>query len=159
MAFTPKYLRSLPPVALGGRQVKRYQVTIDDRPLDPVIQNAAEDFLPKLYPDFADDTPPATVLVLHQGMRAMYLCAYNWVWDNAVHTRGAVAGDQPYLGSHTTDLTSYTEIDKRLVGCVWELPVLAHERSAWVRHLLAPDEPDLAAYLADAHPDGPVGQP
>jgi hypothetical protein len=43
------------------------------------------------------------------------------------------------------------------VGCVWELAVLEHERAAWVRHMLTPAEPDLAAYLADRPADGPVG--
>ncbi len=36
---------------------------------------------------------------------------------------------------------------------------LEHERSAWVRHILQPDEPDLAAYLADQRPPGPAGNP
>ena len=33
---------------------------------------------------------------------------------------------------------------------VWDLAVQAHERAAWLRHVLAnPDGPDLKAYLAD----------
>ena len=43
------------------------------------------------------------------------------------------------------------------VGCVWELGVLEHERTAWIRHVLAPDRPDLAGYLADTRAEGPVG--
>lgn len=31
------------------------------------------------------------------------------------------------------------------------------ERDAWVRHVLAPDRPDLAAYLADTLPEGTTG--
>ena len=34
--------------------------------------------------------------------------------------------------------------------CVWELAVQAHERGAWLRHVLARrGGPDLAAYLRD----------
>src|SRR6266542_4063793 len=40
---------------------------------------------------------------------------------------------------------------------VWELPPLGHERSAWVRHVLAPAEPDLGGYLADTLPEGKTG--
>jgi hypothetical protein len=42
---------------------------------------------------------------------------------------------------------------------VWELAPLEHERSAWVRHVLTPDEPDLDAYVADQAAPGPVGRP
>jgi hypothetical protein len=31
------------------------------------------------------------------------------------------------------------------------------QRSAWVRHLLDTDRPDLDGYLADVYPDGPAG--
>ena len=40
---------------------------------------------------------------------------------------------------------------------MWELAPLVHERDAWVRHMLAPDQPDLDAYLADYLPDGTTG--
>ncbi|WTV74380.1 hypothetical protein OG885_08220 [Streptomyces sp. NBC_00028] len=43
------------------------------------------------------------------------------------------------------------------IGCVWELPPILHERDAWVRHLLAPEVPDLDAYLADSLPEGTTG--
>jgi hypothetical protein len=36
---------------------------------------------------------------------------------------------------------------------VWELPPIAHERDAWVRH-----KPDHHAYLADAMSDGLTGR-
>ncbi len=35
--------------------------------------------------------------------------------------------------------------------CVWDLDIIAHERNAYVEHVLSrPDAPDLEAYLADA---------
>ena len=55
--------------------------------------------------------------------------------------------------------TTFTPLTEPLIGCVWELPALVHERSAWVRHGLRPETPDVAAYLADVLPDGPVGGP
>ena len=48
--------------------------------------------------------------------------------------------------------------DRPWIGCVWELPPIAHERDAWVRHMLVPDQPDLSAYLADFMPDGLTGR-
>ena len=46
---------------------------------------------------------------------------------------------------------------ERFLRCVWELLPLGHERSARVRHMLAPPRPDLAAYLADMLAEGKVG--
>jgi len=42
---------------------------------------------------------------------------------------------------------------------VWELAPFAHERSAWVRHMLVPAAAPLNAYLGDVMQDGPVGGP
>ncbi len=45
--------------------------------------------------------------------------------------------------------------DRPLLACVWELPVIAHERGAWVRHMMrAAPSPD--GYLADRLPAGIV---
>jgi len=41
-------------------------------------------------------------------------------------------------------------------ACVWDIAVLAHERSAWIKHVLAnQEEPDLDSYLADTL-SGPI---
>ncbi len=157
MAFTEKYLLVKPPISLAGREIKRYHVNGTDTAIEPDIEAAAEEFLPKLLPD-ADETPPATFIVLHRGREAAYLNAYSWVWDNVLHCACAVAGI-PFLGCPDTDPTNFTELTRPWIGCVWELPALGHERSAWVKYLLAPDEPDLAGYLADTLPPGPTGGP
>jgi hypothetical protein len=88
----------------------------------------------------------------------MYLCVYSWVWDNVLVGRTASAG-LPTLGGRADDLTHYVVNTEPFVGCVWELPAMAHERAAFVRHALLPDEPDVPAYLADLLPDGPTGLP
>ncbi|MEU9888635.1 hypothetical protein [Sphaerisporangium sp. NPDC051011] len=127
-----------------------------DAEIETEIQRAAYAFLPRLLPD-PDETPPAAFTVLHRGRdTACYLNAYTWVWGNVIECRTAVA-DVPFLGSEDTDLARFSEIGKPWIGCVWELPPLEHERAAWVRHMLVPDEPRLPAYLADAFPEGPVG--
>lgn len=81
---------------------------------------------------------------------------HSWVWDNVVHCRTATAGE-PWFGCEPGNLTDFREIDKPLVGCVWELAALGHEPAAWVRHVFGAEEPDVHAYLADVLPDGPVG--
>ncbi|MQS14990.1 hypothetical protein F7Q99_22680 [Streptomyces kaniharaensis] len=156
MAFHHKYVQALPTVEIDGRQLKPYHITrAADRPLAAELVAAAYETAAKMLPE-RDDTPPGGWLVLHEGQGALYLCVYAWVWDNVVHARVAAAGE-PFLGCPDDDLKHWTINSTPYVGCVWELPTMEHERRAWVRHMLAPDTPDLSGYLADRLPDGPIG--
>jgi hypothetical protein len=155
MAFHQRQLRVLVPVEIGGRQVKRYHVTALDGAIEEAVRVAAEAYVPTLLPP-PDGTPPASFLVLHRGVDAAYLLVYSWVWDNVLHCRTASAGSS-FLGSVDGDLTDFHEVRKPWIGCVWELPALTHEPAAWVRHMLAPETPDLPGYLADTLEPGPVG--
>jgi hypothetical protein len=159
MTFTEKFLRTRPPVEVGGRSIKRYHVTPGPEAVEPDVEQAALAILPRLLPE-PDGTPPATFVVIHRsrGDNAAYLNAYTWVWDNVLHLRAAAAA-QPALGCPDADPTNFMVIEDRpWIGCVWELPPIAHERDAWVRHMLLPDKPDLDAYLADFMPDGLTGR-
>jgi hypothetical protein len=155
MAFQQRHLTVPPAIELGGRQVKRYHVSVFDSPIEDDIQVAAEAFAPGLFPS-ADVTPPASFMVLHRGLDAVYLLVYSWVWDNVLHCRTASAGSS-FLGSHDGDLLGFHELVNPWIGCVWELSALSHEPTAWVRHMLDPHVPDLAGYLADSLQPGLVG--
>ena len=159
MTFTEKFLRARPAIEVAGRSVKRYHVTPGPDGVEPEIERAAFAILPRLLPE-RDETPPATFIVVHRsrGDNAAYLNAYSWVWDNVLHLRAAAAA-QPALGCPDADPTHFMVIEDRpWIGCVWELPPIAYERYAWVRHMLLPDKPDLDAYLADFMPDGLTGR-
>lgn len=155
MAFQPRYLAVLSPIERGGRKIKRYHVSVVDAPIEDEIRTAAEAFAPALLPS-ADDTPPASFMVLHRGVDAAYLLVYSWVWDNVLHCQTASAGSS-FLGSVDGELTQFHEVHKPWIGCVWELPALTHEPAAWVRHMLTPDTPHLAGYLGDTLKPGLVG--
>ncbi|WP_377272809.1 hypothetical protein [Peterkaempfera sp. SMS 1(5)a] len=156
MAFTEKRLLVLPPVTVAGRRIKRYHVTADPRGIDPGVAEAAYAILPELLPE-PDGTPPVTFTVLHRGGDdGAYLNAYSWVWDNALHFAGAAAG-QPFLGCPDDDPSHFVRVTVPLIGCVWEVVPILHERDAWVRHVLAPDRPDPDAYLADSVAEGTTG--
>lgn len=156
MAFEEKLLTVPPPIEVAGRHIKRYHVTADPAGIAPEVREAAYAILPKLLPE-PDGTPAASFVVLHRGGDSgAYLNAYHWVWDNALLFRGAAAG-QPVLGCPDRDPTHFVPTEQPWIGCVWELPPIQHERDAWVRHLLAPGTPDLAAYLADSMPEGTTG--
>lgn len=153
MGFSQRYLRPGGVASAGDWRVKQYLVTVTEQPVEAAVVGAAEAYLPKLLPDAAasDPTPRVAFSVLHKGVDAVWLMLYAWVYGEIVHCRGASA-----VLSAPTDFTPLTE---PLIGCVWELPALVHERSAWVRHGLTPEEPAVDTYLADFLPEGPVGSP
>ena len=156
MAFTEKSLLVPPPIEVGVRRIKRYHVSGNPAGIEPAVEKAAYAILPELLPE-PDGTPAASFVVLHRGGDdGAYLNVYSWAWDNAVHFAGAAAG-QPVLGCPDTDPTHFVRLDGSLIGCVWELPPILHERDAWVRHMLVPDQPDLAEYLADSLAEGTTG--
>lgn len=153
MGFSQRYLRPGGVASAGDWRVKQYLVTVTQQPVEAAVTEAAEAYLPKLLPAAAasDPTPRVAFSVLHKGVDAVWLMLYSWVYGEIVHCRGANAGlDAP---------TAFTPLTEPLIGCVWELPALVHERSAWVRHGLQPEEPAVDAYLADFLPGGPVGAP
>ncbi|WP_344311993.1 hypothetical protein [Fodinicola feengrottensis] len=155
MSFIEKNLTSPGVVVVAGRSIKRYHVRAEGVALEPAVEEAAYACLPQLLAD-VDETPPAAFTVLHRSSNAAYLNVYSWVWDNVIEYHNVAAGI-PFLGCPDEDPTNFVPVRKPWIGCVWELPPLEHERSSWVRHLLKPEIPDLAGYLADLFPAGPIG--
>jgi hypothetical protein len=157
MTFTEKCIRAHGVVEAAGRQMKRYHISSAGGRIAEGIQEAAYEFLPRLLPKPDDETPSAGWVVLHKGDTIpAYLIAYSWTWVNVIECRAAVAGI-PELGSDDENPTNFKILDRRWVGCVWELAPLGHERSAWVQHVLQPKTPDLDGYLADMLLDGSTG--
>ncbi|GAA1963725.1 hypothetical protein [Kitasatospora viridis] len=156
MAFTEKLLWAPGPVQVGGYRLKRYHIGSDPAGLDPAVEKAAYSVLPDLLP--APDTSlKAGFVVVHQGEGSdAYVSAYCWTRGSALSFAGAAAG-QPALGCPDLSPTHFVRLTRPLVGHVWELAPLRHERDTWVRHLLAPERPDLEGYLADHYREGSTG--
>ncbi|MBO3745748.1 hypothetical protein J5X84_06660 [Streptosporangiaceae bacterium NEAU-GS5] len=156
MPFMEKNLRALAPITVQDRPYKRYHVDRPGHEIEPEVEKAAYAFLPRLVPEPAGDSPAGWIVLHRGGDTGAYLLAYTWVWDNVVECHVAAAG-QPILGCPDEDPTHFILETRPWFGCVWELPALEHERSAWVRHMFVPDEPDLDGYLADTRRPGSVG--
>lgn len=158
MAFTEKFLTTPGVVEIALRQLKRYHVDSSDDEIDVNIRQAAYGFLPVLLPEPDDETPPAGFTILHRNRQGAFLNAYSWVWGNVIECRTAAAG-MPFLGCDDEDPTNFKPLARPWIGCVWELAPFGHERSAWVRHVLEPEKPDLSSYLADTYREGLCGGP
>jgi hypothetical protein len=152
MGFHERVIRSGGVVTVSGWQVKQYRLTVVQEPIEPAVLGAAEAVLPSLLPvaDAADATPRVAFAVLHKGVNAIWCNLYSWCLEAIVHCRAASAS--------LSAPTEFAPLSQPLIGCVWELPALAHERSAWVRHMVR-QSPDLGGYLDDWLAGGPVGRP
>jgi hypothetical protein len=157
MPFAERYLTTPDRVEVAGRTIKRYHININDTPIDQAIQHAAYAWLPRLVPE-PTGTCAASFSVLHRSAMGAYLLVYSWTLTDILELRAALAG-VPELDCPDSDPTHFVASTRQWIGCVWELAPLEHERSAWVRHVLSPDQPDLPGYLADQHPPGPTGKP
>ena len=153
MGFSERYMAPGGVLPVGDWRIKQYLVTVTAAVLDSAVVEAAQAYLPKLLPSAGatDDTPRVAFSVLHKGVDAIWLNLYAWVYGEILHCRAANA---PFA-----EPTVFTPLPEPLIGCVWELPALVHERSAWVRHGLQPPSPAVEPYLADFLPAGPVGGP
>lgn len=142
---------------IGGRPVKRYHIGREGTPIDPVIEERALALIPSMFAPL-DETPQVAFTTLFRSGAGSHLNVYSWYWDNVIHAKFA-GGGVPLLGCPDEDPQNLVPLDLTVAGCVYELSVLIHERSAWIRHMLMPDKPRLDGYLADILPAGPVGLP
>ncbi|NUP52713.1 MAG: hypothetical protein HOW97_36135 [Catenulispora sp.] len=142
---------------IAGRAVKRYHIGREAEPIRADWEAKAAAMIPDmLAPE--DGTPPAAFTVLFRSGAGLHLNVYSWYWDNVLYAKFATGG-VPILGSPDEDPGNLLPLEVPLIGCVYELGVLVHERSAWIKHMLMPEKPDMDAYLADVLPAGPIGLP
>jgi hypothetical protein len=154
MPYAPRELSAAGHKTVSNRIFKVYELVAPARRISEDLRDAAWATLPQLAATPVDeDTPAAGWCVLHRGEDAAYLLAYSWVWHEVLDVRVAVAGN-PSLGTGGADETDFGVLSHRWMGCVWELTPLAHERSVWIKHVLAPAAPDVDSYLDDFFPDG-----
>lgn len=130
---------------IDGWMVKTYHLLVDDAVIDDVMGKSAvlasESLLPR-----AQVCPPIGdrygFLLLHHTGEILWSLMYTWVDGCLLHLKVA-----------SLDLSSpdqvHVPLEDPLVGCVWQLPLITHERDSWVHHVVTPTAPRHDAYLAD----------
>ena len=79
-------------------------------------------------------------VIVHVGEEAVWLLVDWWI------TGGIVC--QRMLSAPLARPTQFEPVAAPALACVWELAVIAHERDAWIRHMLR-EAPDAQGYLDD----------
>lgn len=96
----------------------------------------------------AASDPRATGLgfcIVHVGEDAVWLLVDWWI-------SGGILCQQMY-SALLDQPEQFQPVRGPFIACVWELEVTAHERGAWMRHVLR-ETPDINAYVADVLPAG-----
>ncbi len=147
LTYTPRLVKSLPPLDVGGRALKAYGIFADpagalDPPSPEWLRQQVAPVLPEL-PHPGDH--PAGFVILHRAKDGDYLLVSQWYDANMLKhwVRGSVAG-----AGESTVFEPLAE--PAVIACVWELEIVKFERDAWVRTVLAHgrlDSEALDAYL------------
>ncbi len=132
--------------AVGRWRVKATIITLRGTAAHFVdeIDAAWDQAAPVLNAIAADGTDAGVAsLIVHIGRAGVWLLLDWWSQGDLMRHR--------HFFASLDDPARFTDVGPRHIGpCVWELAVQAHERQAWLVHVLAnPAGPDLDAYLAD----------
>ncbi|MEM1327163.1 MAG: hypothetical protein AAGI23_14470 [Bacteroidota bacterium] len=81
-------------------------------------------------------------LIVHEGEDGIWILLYWWM-------NGEMLGNYLYIANISAPTQIKASPYPYGLVCVWELEVVQHERTAWVRHLLKEGEADVEGYLED----------
>lgn len=143
--YATRSVRFLDLLAFDGWRLKLYGIAYRaERPEQALVDAAvaaARRALPR--PAVSDDRYGVGFVGAHDGRGGNFVFVDWWAEEDELHhhtwrSRNEQPGSLRPTGPDD------------LAACAWDLAVIGHERTAWVRHVLArADGPDVDAYLDD----------
>ncbi|NAS10722.1 hypothetical protein [Poritiphilus flavus] len=133
---------------ISGWGVKLYTITKRDSFQSELTYSSFLAALPELLKQAGNSDLPThkqAFVIVHEAREGV-LILLNW-W-----TGGEMVETEIYFSDYDNPATILPSpfADKALV-CIWEIEVFAHERKAWITHVLSrPENPDFQSYLEDA---------
>ena len=124
---------------IGGWNLKVYGICAERLSLTPSTIDAALAYASHHVP-WPEAEAKFGFVIVHAGDEAVWMLVDLWVDDILYH----------YLHSAAKEnATAFAAGPSNgTMACVWELKVMAHERSAWIQHVLSrPSNPDYSGYL------------
>jgi hypothetical protein len=143
MSFRPyqtRYLFDQGLKRIGDWRLKQYGIRMDKN-------GEALDWskLDQLWPEWsqsAQDHYHIGFVIWHQASDGNWILCNWWTGGEMLHT-------QTYHLA-TIDSQPVARPEYGSMACVWELPVIWHERQSWIRHVLQQAQrPQMEAYLVD----------
>jgi hypothetical protein len=126
---------------INGRPTKVYGLAVEGRPSDELVTAAralARDVLP------AGQATAVAFVIAYEARPACFVLVYWWATSVDLCLQ--------YYRSPLNRPAELEPLPENSAGCVWELALVEHERSTWVRHLLGAESPSLEAYLTAPAP-------
>ena len=149
--YSPRRIATLGVWREAGHSIKAYGIHRDPDVAGPILSDPVTASVRATVRDVLDEyagDPRAHGLgycLAHGGEGAVWLLVDWWLC-------GGIVG-QRLLSAPLAHPDTFTPVDAPALACVWELAVIAHERDAWVRHMLT-ERPDADAYLQTVLPAG-----
>jgi hypothetical protein len=142
--YRARPVRFLDLAELDGWRIKVYGIAYEgERPRAAFVE-AALDIARRSLPAPAstDDRYGVGFLGVHQGRASNFVFLDWWEQENELH-------HHIWFSSSAAPTSLRAARPGDPIACAWDVSVLAHERDAWVAHVLARfDDPDLEGYLA-----------
>jgi hypothetical protein len=142
--YRPRPVRFLDLVELDGWRIKVYGIAYEGKQPEEVLVRAALDTargsLPA--PAIAEERYGVGFLGVHQGRGSNFVFLDWWAHENELH-------HHVWFSSKEAPSALRAAQPGDPIACAWDISVLAHEREAWVAHVLTRfDAPDVEGYLA-----------
>jgi L-amino acid N-acyltransferase YncA len=140
----PRSARTLPALEFADWRLKVYGINAEGAALGPDLIDAASAAAARILPQ-PGYMPPhrhgVGFVLVNAGVLTDTALIGWWGLDNELFVRclSAPHGDAGKLSQHSN-------MDGP-VACVWSLDLIAHEREAWVKHVMRPEGADFDAYL------------
>ena len=143
--YEPRQITALGIEGVDGWRMKLYGIAYGRELPRPELLEAAlvaaSRRLPQ--PPVAEARYGVGVIGVHDGRGGNFVFVDWWEQENELH-------HHVFFSSAEEPGQLRTAVEADPIACAWDLVVIAHEREAWVRHVLAnADGPSLAQYLAD----------
>jgi hypothetical protein len=143
--YATRPVRCLEVAEFDGWRIKIYGIAHAGGVPEQALVDAAVDAVRRRLPTPAntDNRYGVGFLGVHQGRGSNFVFLDWWEEENELH-------HHVWFSSRAEPTALRDEQPHDPIACAWDIGVLAHERTAWVTHVLAnPGGPDLDAYLGD----------
>jgi hypothetical protein len=139
--YQPRQVRSLGTWRIDDWKLKVYGLKYRGRTPSAATVSAARDFTARTLPrpGRTDTRYGAGFVIVHEGQDARWLLIDWWGHESVLHHllfMASLDGEPEFI-----------DPPPDLCACVWELPIIAFERTAWVEAVLGATPPGLHAYM------------